>query len=294
MKNIFLVADKSQINWAKKIIKQNFRFKLLFLFLLVFAVFGCQNQTVSNSANQTNSNLPANNAKKLDGIVSELMGPQVVKFESAGKVEIVGTFYQSQVADAPAVLLLHQFGDSRKSYEKFARDLQMKGFNILAIDGRGFGDSTKTTDGKTVAAERTADGMKAMKADVAGAFEFLAKQKNVDANRMGIVGASYGSSLAIIYAAENLKVKAVALLSPGINYFDNLPTEPALKNYGNRPLLLVAAEDDKESADAVRKLKALGANEKYETKIYEKGGHGTALFAVGLENLLEQFLRKSL
>ena len=207
------------------------------------------------------------------------MTPQVVKFESAGKVEIVGTFYQSQVDDAPAVLLLHQFGDSRESYEKFAGDLQMKGFNILAIDGRGFGDSTKTTDGKTVAAERTAEGVKAMKADVAGAFEFLAKQKNVDANRMGIVGASYGSSLAIIYAAENKQVKAVALLSPGINYFDNLPTEPAIKNYGNRPLLMVAAEDDKESADAVRKLKAVGANDKYETKIYEKGGHGTALFA---------------
>jgi dienelactone hydrolase len=276
---------------------QNFQTKLLFLGLLGLFAFGCQNQTASNSANQTNSNISANNANdpsSSNSVVSELMGPQVVKFESAGKVEIVGTFYQSQVDDATAVLLLHQFGDSRKSYEKFARDLQMKGFNILAIDGRGFGDSTKTTDGKTVAAERTADGVKAMKADVAGAFEFLAKQKNVDANRMGIVGASYGSSLAIIYAAENPKVKAVALLSPGINYFDNLPTEPAIKSYGNRHLLFVAAEDDKESAYAVRKLKSENPNDKYETKIYEKGGHGTALFAVGLQDLLEEFLKKNL
>ena len=37
---------------------------------------------------------------------------------------------------------------------------------------------------------------------------------------------------------------------------------------------MVAAEDDKESADAVRKLKSSGANDKYEVKIYPKGGHG--------------------
>lgn len=271
--------------------KINFWSKMVLLNLLVLLILACQNQTVSNSANQTNSNVPANNSNP---VVSELMAPQVVKFESADKVEIVGTFYQSQVDDAPAVLLLHQFGSNRSAYKKFAKGLQIKGFNILAIDGRGFGDSTKTTDGKTVSAERTNDAVKGMKADVAGAFDFLSKQKNVDVNRMGIVGASYGSSLAIIYAAENSKVKAVALLSPGLNYFGNLPIESAVKNYGDRALLLVAAEDDQNSAETVRKLKAENANNKYEMKIYEKGGHGTALFAVGLENLLEEFLQKNL
>lgn len=274
--------------------KVKFWAKILLFSFIISTGFACQNQTVSNSANQTNSNVAANNTNNSSPVVSERMAPQTMKFESADKVEIVGTFYQSQVDDAATVLLLHQFGSNRASYEKFARDMQLKGFNILAIDGRGFGESVKTTDGKSVAAERTAEGVKGMKADVAAAFDFLAKQKNVDANRIGIVGASYGSSLAIIYAAENKNVKAVALLSPGINYFDNLPTEPAIKNYGDRPILMVAAEDDKESADAVRKLKALGANDKYETKIYEKGGHGTALFAMGLQDALEQFLRKNL
>ena len=239
-----------------------------------------------------NSNVSANNANNSSSIVSELMRPQDVKFESAGKVEIVGTFYESPKANSPAVLLLHQFGSNRKSYDALAKDLQTKGFGVLAIDGRGFGESVKTTDGKAVTAERTADGVKGMEADVAAAFDFLAKQKNVDAARIGIVGASYGSSLAIIYAAQNPKVKVVALVSPGINYFDNLPTEPAIKSYGDRPLLLVAAEDDKESADAVRKLNGIDANS--EMKIYEKGGHGTALFAVGLQDTLEQFLMKSL
>ncbi len=75
-----------------------------------------------------------------------------------------------------------------------------------------------------------------------------------------------------------------------------MPTETAIKSYGDRPLLLVAAEDDKKSTDAVRKLKSASTNDKYEAKIYEKGGHGTGIFAgdVGLQDLLEQFLTKSL
>ncbi len=271
-----------------------FHTKIAFLFLSISFLVACQNQTVSNSANQPNSNIAANNSNSENQTNAEIPAPENIKFTSEGNVEIVGTFYASAKANSPAVLLLHQFGSSRASYEKFASDLQIKGFNILTIDGRGFGESVKTTDGKTVTAERTAEGVKGMKADVAQAFLYLAQQKNIDTARMGIVGASYGSSLAIIYAAEGLGVKATALVSPGINYFDNLPIEQTVKHYGDRPLLMVAAEDDKDSANAVRKLKADNPNEKYETKIYEKGGHGTALFAVGLQDLLEQFLTKNL
>lgn len=269
--------------------------KIVICSLLILTAFGCQNQIVSNSSNNVNSSIPAANSNGANQTTSaEISAPQTVKFTSEGNVEIVGTFYESPQANSPAVLLLHQFGSSRQSYDEFAKDLQRKNFGVLAIDGRGFGDSKKTTDGKSVTAEQTAEGVKGMSADVANAFEFLAKQKNVDANRIGIVGASYGSSLAIIYAAQNPKVKTVALLSPGINYFDNLPTEPAVKNYGDRALLMVAAEDDEESAEAVKKLKSDNGNDKYETKIYDEGGHGTALFAVGLQDLLEQFLTKNL
>ena len=265
--------------------------KLGFISFLFLMTFGCQSQTVSNSSDKTISNAPSNSANQSNS-QTKITEPRTIKFESAEKTEIVGTFYESAKADSPAVLLLHQFGSNRKSYDEFARRLQAKGFGVLAIDGRGFGESVRTTDGKTLSPSQTNETVKAMKADVANAFDFLAKQKNVDAAKIGIVGASYGSSLAIIYGAENPKVKAVALVSPGLNYFGNLPTEPAVKSYGNRALLLVAAEDDKESAETVRKLTP--SNDKYETQIYPKGGHGTALFAVGLQELLEQFLTKSL
>jgi dienelactone hydrolase len=253
-------------------------------------LFGCQNQTVSNSTNQTNPITSGSSNQS----TSQIETPQTVKFDSADKLEIIGTFYESPQPNSPAVLLLHQWQSTRKSYDNFAKQLQTKGFGVLAIDGRGFGKSMKTTDGKTVSPSRSDDAVKAMKVDVDNAFNFLKQQKNVDAARVGIVGASYGSSLALIYAAENKEVKAVALLSPGINYFGNMPTEPAAKTFGNRPLLLVAADDDKESAETVRKLKLV--NEKYEIQIYQKSGHGTNLFAakVGLEDLLERFVTTNL
>jgi len=134
-----------------------------------------------------------------------------------------------------------------------------------------------------------------MKADVAEAVKFLAAQPNVDRNRIGIAGASYGSSLAIIHAAGDTNIKAVALLSPGLNYFGNLATEPPMKTYGARPVLLVASEDDTESA-AVRRLDSLAAGDKYQTQIYKKGGHGTGIFAagVGLGKTLLEFFRQNL
>lgn len=274
--------------------KYIFSVKTVFLISLLATTFGCQNQTISNSPNSKNS--PATNADSKNQTFGEPNVSEIrnVKFESADKVEIAGTFYESPKANSPAVLLLHQWGSSRKSYDAFAKQLQAKGFDVLAIDGRGFGESTKTTDGKTVGTDRGDETVKGMKADVDNAFQFLAKQKNVDARRIAVVGASYGSSLAMIYAAENKQVKAAALLSPGLNYFGNLPIEESVSNYGDRALLLVAAEDDQNSAETVKKLKDTNSNAKYETKIYERGGHGTALFEFGLQDLLEEFLTKSL
>jgi dienelactone hydrolase len=259
----------------------------IFLAVLAIFSFACKPNPAFNSVPTSNPNTQKNTETKI-------AEPQTIKFESADSLEIIGTFYESPKASSPAVLLLHQWQSTRKSYDNFAKQLQATGFGVLAIDGRGFGESVKTADGKTVSPLRTDDAVKAMKADVDNAFNFLKQQKNVNPSRIGIVGASYGSSLAIIYGAENTQIKAVALLSPGLNYFGNMPIEDAVKNYGERSLLLVAADDDKESAETVKKLKQI--NEKYEMQIYSKGGHGTTLFAakVGLEDLLEQFLTKNL
>jgi dienelactone hydrolase len=200
-----------------------------------------------------------------------------VNIRSADGLIIVGTFLPAPQQNSPALLLLHQWQSDRHSYDEFAKRLQAKGFNVLSIDGRGFGESVRTADGKNVTPERTDDAVKAMIGDVGAAFDFLSKQKNVDPNQLGIVGASYGSSLAIIYAADDPKVKAVVLLSPRLNYFGNMQTRPAVEKYGNRDLFIVASKGDTESAEAVEGL-TIG-NPRHGFMVLPVGSyHGTDMF----------------
>jgi len=206
--------------------------------------------------------------------------------------------HRSAWARAPAVLLLHQWQSDRHSYDEFAKRLNAKGFNVLSIDGRGFGESVKTADGKAVEPERTDDAVKGMLGDVGAAFDFLSRQKNVDPSQVAIVGASYGSSLAIIYAADNPKLKAVALLSPGLNYFGNMATEPAVRKYGDRDLFVVASKGDTESFEAAENFEKIG-NTRYGFMILPVGSlHGTEMFKYrdktdsppAVEDALESFL----
>ncbi len=269
--------------------------RLIAILSLSVLFFGCFDAgTPGDRPNEKGSSV--NDGDLVSEVKPVDIPPRVIKFVSDGNANIVGTFYESGIKDSPAVLLLHQWQSDRKSYDEFAKQLQALGIGVLAIDGRGFGESVKTTDGKDIAAEKTDAVVESMKKDVENAFLTLRDQNNVDPKRIGVVGASYGSSLALMLAAQNPEVKAAVLLSPGLNYFGNMPTEPEIKKLGDRGLLMVAAEDDKESADSVRKLKEASGNAKSEVKIYEKGGHGTNLFGakVGLEKLLEEFLKKNL
>ena len=217
---------------------------------------------------------------------------KTVEIDSVDGTPIYGSMYAADKPNSPALLLLHQWQSDRHSFDDFAARMQTKGFAVLTIDGRGFGESNHHANGSMLEAGRTDADVKAMLGDVDAAFSYLSKQPNVDPAKVGIVGASYGSSLAIIYAADHPNVAAVALLSPGLNYFGNMPTEPAVKKYGDRPLFMTAAEDDKESADAVRKLGEYDS--KATQKIYSSGGHGQALFKVGVADELENFLAANL
>lgn len=265
-----------------------------FLIFILSALAGCGGNTASSISNSSQVNqTTANNSANSATIAAT---SQTVTVDSPDGVKIVGSLFESAKPNSPAVLLLHQWQSDRHSYDDFAKRLQAKGFTVLSIDGRGFGDSTKKADGTAVTAGRSDVDVKAMLGDVGAAFEFLLKQKYVDPSRVGIVGASYGSSLAMIYAADHPNVKAVALLSPGLNYFGNMPTEPAIKTYGDRPLYMIAARDDEESAEAVDKLLRAGNNAKYGAKVHAEGGHGTGLFGrkLGVEDDLEGFFSDNL
>ena len=262
----------------------------------------CQTQNSATNANQTTNIVTENSANSVSNNAntpvenSEKAAAQTINFDAPDGVRIVGTFYAANKENSPAVLMLHQFGGSRAAYKDLARQFRENGINVLTIDGRGFGESTRKADGSRVSVSQSDEPVAGMKSDVSAAVNFLSGQKTVDKTRIGIVGASYGSSLAIIHASDNPEIKAVALLSPGTNYFGNLPTMPAIEKYGARPVLIVAAEDDADSASASRRLDELAVGDKHQLQIYPKGGHGTGILSagVGLEKTLLEFFRGNL
>jgi dienelactone hydrolase len=262
----------------------------LLLLTLAVAVSGCSRPAPPAANSNANKNA-APVATPTPG-PSEPGAPMRVTFstDDDAAVQIVGDLYVPEKTPAPAVLALHQWDANRATYKDFAKQMREAGFVVLAIDGRGFGEATQGVDGKVEPRWNTHD-------DIAAAVDKLNEQPSVDPQRIGIVGASYGAANALIYAADDpVNVRSVALLSVGLNYHDSLPTEPAIKKYGDRPLLMVAAKDDAESASATEKLAAGAKNAKYRTQIYDAGGHGTALLAqsVGGAEIVKGFFVKTL
>ncbi|MDZ4296063.1 MAG: alpha/beta fold hydrolase, partial [Patescibacteria group bacterium] len=64
-----------------------------------------------------------------------------VTFSTADGVAIVGDHYAGPTGLSPAVVLLHMLPAERASWAGLARALQAEGFQALAIDLRGHGES---------------------------------------------------------------------------------------------------------------------------------------------------------
>ncbi|MCH7760566.1 dienelactone hydrolase family protein, partial [candidate division TA06 bacterium] len=117
-------------------------------------------------------------------------------------------------------------------------------------------------------------------------------EKNIVWYNLIVIGASIGGNVALNYAATDERVKGVVLLSAGLDY-RGVKTEEAMKAYGDRPVLIVASEEDKYAYQSAKKLYELAKGEK-ELKIYKNAGHGTRIFdkEEGLEDLILNWLEK--
>ncbi len=200
-----------------------------------------------------------------------------VTFTTRDSVTIYGTLYVPDGQEkSPGLVLLHMLMNKRTVWDDFARRAAEAGFAVLAIDLRGHGQSVRRLG-------RVLDPRKFSNADFAGMVEdvraavaWLRMQESVDGGRISLIGASIGANLAVKYAAIDAEVRSIVLLSPGLDY-RGITTVDAMKAYGKRPALLVAARDDDYSSDSVEKL-ATVAQGQVKKQLYEKAGHGNFMF----------------
>lgn len=102
------------------------------------------------------------------------------------------------------VLLLHGYGCQRQEMLEYADVLHRAGYSTMLFDFRNRGDSDG--DAVTLGFYETQDAV--------AAVEYLKTRHDVDINRLGVLGASMGASVAIMAAAQVPEIKAAIADSP--------------------------------------------------------------------------------
>jgi pimeloyl-ACP methyl ester carboxylesterase len=217
---------------------------------------------------------------------------QVVTFITDDGVSIVGTYYapSSGLKDStPTIILLHMLGKDRSTWNTFASALSHKGYDVLAIDLRGHGDSIKQGSSTASYQSFTENDFNKMTLDVKAAKQFLIEQKNAKPDRMAVIGASIGANIVLNYAATlDPTIKIVILLSPGLNY-RGVAMSDTITKYKN-PIYIAATEGDSESAkDSQTLCTKINCGE--NLKIYSgSSSHGTNMFSEALNPPLQDLI----
>src|ERR1700681_2950000 len=111
-------------------------------------------------------------------------GKSEVSFAAPDGFSLKGTFY-SAGKPSPGLLLLHQCNADHQVYDQLGTMLSTAGYNVLAFDFRGFGNSKR---GEFMDFEKQRQKIiEKMPGDVDAALTFLTSQDFVNSNALGIV-----------------------------------------------------------------------------------------------------------
>jgi pimeloyl-ACP methyl ester carboxylesterase len=213
---------------------------------------------------------------------------QKVSFLTDDGVLIVGSYYSpssSHQTTSKAVILLHMLSRNRNDWNTFASTLSNRsnGFTVLSIDLRGHGDSINQ-NGNTISFQSfvcCADFNK-MILDIKAAKHFLVTQKNIPHNNIAIVGASIGANVGLKYAASDPSIKAVVLLSPGLDY-KGVTTSDSIRKYTN-PIYIVTAGRDAIAGNDPQTLCNMINCGNHLMVYQDSNSHGTDMFSASSLN----------
>jgi dienelactone hydrolase len=183
-----------------------------------------------------------------------------------------GTFLSADKG-GPAVLLLHQCNADRRIYGQLATMLNTAGYNVLAFDWRGFGDSKA---GEFTSFSTARDRIvPLMPGDVDAALKFLTSQNTVNARALGVVGGSCGVNQAVQASRRHPEIRTLVLLSGGTD----AASDAHIKSSPKLPVLGAASEEDKDAAASIRKIVALSSHPDSRVEMFKDAGHAASMFA---------------
>lgn len=142
-----------------------------------------------------------NNLPKLSEFPSLKDKTENVRFKSHDGVNLAGWFIPGK--SKTTILLLHGYDHRREQMLPHADMLHRAGFSVFLFDFRSRGES----EGDAVTLGYYEKG------DVFGAIDYLKTRTDVNPTAFGVLGVSQGGAVAILTAAVNHEIKAVAVES---------------------------------------------------------------------------------
>ncbi|MCE2469248.1 MAG: alpha/beta fold hydrolase [Dehalococcoidia bacterium] len=123
-----------------------------------------------------------------------------VSFSPRGWEEITLRGWWLQAPEpALTIIWLHGLDSNKGSRIDVVNGLRSAGFNVLAFDFRGHGESDKAPMGASIHEQD----------DLLGAIDWLERERSVSIDQVGLLGLSYGSAVALLTAAREPRLRAV-------------------------------------------------------------------------------------
>jgi len=203
---------------------------------------------------------------------AKAVSAEAVELSTADHFKLTGEWYSPGDVDdkLPAVLLVHGFGQDRSQWEAFVRQrLLPSGYAALTLDLRGHGASREKAGAEVNAEPSWRFDARQFPLDVEAAIRWLKSRKDVDVNRIAVVGCDLGADLAFVASGKYEEVRSAVAISGDAKNAALLAKE--IPNFQPHSILYVATQGDSLAATSARDLeKRTGFPVKVQ--IYENSG----------------------
>jgi pimeloyl-ACP methyl ester carboxylesterase len=197
----------------------------------------------------------------------------------------------------PLIILLHGLNRNHLAWSDLPATLTKAGYAVFALDLRGHGKSSTTTwkrrvNWRYLKPEQWTN----LHRDITQVIHFFKKGEDypeVDGNQVALIGEKLGANIGTFAAKYNSEVKALVLISPGLE-FKGIDASRGLLDYDNNTLI-ISNQDFRDSHNQARHLYnwILGAK---TLQVYEKIGEGADMLtnqpsvAIQIQNWLAKSL----
>ncbi len=124
-----------------------------------------------------------------------------ISFYSSDGLKLAGVFING--TNQGTIILLHGYGRSKEQMIPQALFLNKAGFNVLIFDFRASGES----EGKLITFGEKEQ------ADLEGAVQYLKNRKDVEMDKVGVLGFSMGGAVALMKSGDLPEIKAIVINS---------------------------------------------------------------------------------